>query len=198
MQKNQPLQTRLFISLGKVISQLVPNCITNYSLKSLLGFLIFTGIMNISCKEPIKQIETGKRENVIPDSATAYVQQLTNQQVRKLENSIVMKGDVEAYKKLRIYYLRRFELERLLYYSIIMGHKYNNEIAYGDAGDILLNYRTQYEVDSLDIKTKTLTMYFLLSAYERGNSIGEQSLLKVFKHGKYPESNRVLNSNILR
>jgi len=171
---------------------------TKNNLKRLWSFLVFTGIMIISCKESVKHIETAKCEKVIPDSATAYVKELSDQQLVRLEDSIVMKGDVEAYEKLRIYYLRRFEMERLLYYSIIMSHKYNNAVAYGDAGDILLDYRTQYEIDSLDSKTKMLVTYFLLGANERGNDIGKYSLFKVFKNGSFPNSENLLNSEIIQ
>ena len=88
-------------------------------------------------------------------------------------------------------------IERLLYYSIIMAHKYNNSVAYGDAGDILFDFRNQHEVDSLDPRTKMLATYFLLVANERGNEIGKYRLLKVFHNDSFPPSQSILSNNIV-
>ena len=104
MQKNYPHQALLNKSRKRVISKLLPNGISK---NSLWRFSVFTSIMVISCKESVKHIEKGNHEKTIPDSAIAYVKELSNQQIVRLEDSIVMKGDVEAYEKLRIYYFRR-------------------------------------------------------------------------------------------
>jgi hypothetical protein len=131
------------------------------------------------------------------ESRRAFEFNLADSTIDKLERLIVSQGDTNAYNELRIYYMRRAAMDRLLYYSIIMAHKYHLAIAYKDAAFALKNPWRISEFDSIDNRTKALIGYFYLCYYEETGYDRDQ-YYKIFKYDSLIRSNDVLNYNLVQ
>lgn len=122
---------------------------------------------------------------------------LADSTIDKLERLIVSKGDTIAYNELRIYYMRNAAMDRLLYYSIIMAHKYQHSIAYKDAAFALKNPWRISEFDSIDNRTKALIAYFYL-CYIEETGYDRDQYDKMFKYDSLIRSNDILKYNWIK
>jgi hypothetical protein len=143
----------------------------------------------IACNnEEKKQPESKKpiRDDVTAVStATVYLPKYNDLELmKKLSDKILTEGDTIAFNEMKGIYILSTHTKDFLYYSIIMGDRYNYNEAY------MTTYFIMHSdiVDKTNIKQNKLANYYLLKAYEGGHKDAMYILKERFPDGKIPKS----------
>jgi hypothetical protein len=128
------------------------------------------------------------------DSSVEMIYTFPQDKYKKIIDSLSVKalleGDTLAYRGLSfIYTMVKLKQNELFYYAYRMAMKHNYSMAYWDLYYILSSSSNNLEnFDDMDECTKKLALFYLLNAYERGDSNAKYRVIRIFKKGKIPNS----------
>jgi len=126
------------------------------------------------------------------------------EELRELRLS-VKKGDVEAYKKLGLYFFKSPDPNcyiQFLPYALLMANKYDYTMAYYDVFDCLTSlywssFNTSISLDSLDEQTREMALEYLKKAADKGEPNALRDLGWLHLEGKHVKKDTVLGNQLL-
>ena len=133
-------------------------------------FILF--LISMSCQ---------KKNNGIPTNNTSAIQ------VNEFKKLALEKGDTIAYSELSNYYMD-ISNEGLLYSALMMANKYHYSRAYYDVYETITesSYKKEFtELDSLDSKTRSMALDYLIMGADKGNKECQRKLGYFLSQGKY-------------
>ena len=158
-------------------------------LTSFIIILIITGCTHKAASDKLKE------------TAEWVCGNATSKPVNELE-SLVLKGDTNAYDELFIAYLD-IGSTRLLPYALLMANKYDYTDAYYDVYFCLtLLYwddclDESCYLDSLDIQTRTMALEYLKKAADKGERNALRDLGWLYLEGKHVKKDSILGNQLL-
>jgi TPR repeat protein len=111
---------------------------------------------------------------------------IDNNKLNNLLLKAVNGGDSKAYNEFAASFILEERLPELYYYALIMANKYHNGEAYYHLYLILTNTNNidGVQLGSDDNDTKNLSLYYLMKAYELGNSEAIEKANTIFTQKK--------------
>jgi len=94
------------------------------------------------------------------NSVSTYTQQL--------KNAIMLSGDEEAYRNLKLYYMDTENPEDIFFYSLVMANKYGNKQAFFDVY-FMISLRTFPKECVIDSLSANMAIKYLIIASQKGH-----------------------------
>lgn len=152
--------------------------------------LIFI-VLCFSCKQNTKL----ENENQYKSKGDNY-RILSEEELIRLERLAIDSNNIEAYSELQRQRLTtRYNYQMQLNVAIQMANRNDCAIAYYNVFDILSRSILDEKrcLNQLDTKTRCLAIYYLLKAYEKGDSIStKKEVQKIFKDKAIPKASYYL------
>lgn len=154
----------------------------------IIGLILSSIIVSCGSNSNSDSKSESKEVSLKSDTLEEYAPLTDRARVSRLMDSIYSFGDTNAYSSLSSDYFISSRLDEFLYYALIMANKYNYSKAYFDVYYTLSHPYSGEEFQELDDRTKRMALYYLLKAYELGDSQASHEAHEIYKDKLIPNS----------